>query len=200
MPEDVDRQQRLLEMPEQPPRPLKVIAPSNPVWTENKAQFIMRYLRYFVYITKHGTYIDGFSGPQTESETDSWAAKLVLGSEPRRIRHFHLCDAEPAQVRRLEALVAAQPKADTSGKLITRDIRIYPGDFNRRVDDILNAGTISEKEATFCLLDQRTFECNWATVEKLAKYKNLRVPKSEGGRLTPPSWFLRFWTGQGGRG
>jgi hypothetical protein len=78
MPEDVDRQQRLLEMPEQPPRPLKVIAPSNPVWTENKAQFIMRYLRYFVYITKHGTYIDGFSGPDmsTSSEAEDRTSPL----------------------------------------------------------------------------------------------------------------------------
>src|SRR5580704_11966978 len=82
----------LVEIPEQPRRPIKVIAPSNPVWTDNKARFIMRYLRYFVYITKHGTYIDGFAGPQQEKETDAWAAKLVLESEPRRLRHFHLCD------------------------------------------------------------------------------------------------------------
>ena len=38
-------QQRLIEIPEQPPKPFRVIAPTNPVWTENKAQFIMRYLR-----------------------------------------------------------------------------------------------------------------------------------------------------------
>ena len=48
-------QQRLIEIPEQPPKPFRVIAPTNPVWTENKAQFIMRYLRYFVYITKHSS-------------------------------------------------------------------------------------------------------------------------------------------------
>jgi len=29
---------------------------------------------------------------------------------------------------------------------------------------------------------------------------NLRVPKSEGGRLMPPSWFLRFWTCPAGPG
>jgi hypothetical protein len=28
----------------------------------------------------------------------------------------------------------------------------------------------------------------------------LRVPKSEGGRLMPPSWFLRLGTGQAGLG
>jgi hypothetical protein len=59
---------------ELPPEPLTDTG-SNPVWTDNKARFIMLYLRYFVYITHHGTYIDGFAGPQAECETDSWAAK-----------------------------------------------------------------------------------------------------------------------------
>src|SRR6202051_5289687 len=63
----------------------------SPVWTDNKARLIMHYLHYFVLLTKHGTYIDGFSGPQSECETDSWAAKLVLASAPRWIRPFHLC-------------------------------------------------------------------------------------------------------------
>jgi len=29
---------------------------------------------------------------------------------------------------------------------------------------------------------------------------HLRVPRYEFGRLMPPSWFLRFWTGQAGLG
>jgi three-Cys-motif partner protein len=199
MPQDNDavdtRQQRLIEIPEQPPKPLRVIAPSNPVWTENKAQFIMRYLRYFVYITKHGTYIDGFAGPQAERETDSWAAKLVLESEPKRIRHFHLCDANASQVARLEKLKALQPTHDTSGKAVNRDITIYPGDFNRHVCKILDAGTISEKEATFCLLDQRTFECEWATVEKLARYKKSGM-KIELFYFLANSWLNRALSAQ----
>ena len=188
-------QQRLIEIPEQPPKPLRVIAPTNPVWTENKAQFIMRYLRYFVYITKHGTYIDGFAGPQAERETDSWAAKLVLDSEPKRIRHFHLCDANPAQVARLQALKPLQGARDSSGKPINRDITIYSGDFNQRVDEILAAGTISEKEATFCLLDQRTFECEWATVEKLARYKKSGM-KIELFYFLANSWLNRALSAQ----
>lgn len=36
----------------------------NPIWTENKAKLIERYLYYFVLVTHHGTYIDGFAGPQ----------------------------------------------------------------------------------------------------------------------------------------
>src|SRR6266481_4427291 len=137
-----------------------------PIWTDNKAHFIMRYLRYFVFITKHGTYIDGFAGPQEESMCDSWAARLVLESEPRWMRHFHLCDAKRSQVNLLK-----QIKESHSPCQYSRNIEIYHGDFNKKVADILAGGDITEKEATFCLLDQRTFECHWSTVEKLARFK-----------------------------
>lgn len=171
---EAERQHRLFELPEptdiESPEPA-VKTPDHPVWTDNKARFIMRYLRYFVFITKHGTYLDGFAGPQEECETDSWAAKLVLGSEPRWIRHVHLCDAKLAQVKRLQALADAQPTFDSSGRRIQRDIHVYKGDFNEKVDEILAAGDITDKEATFCLLDQRTFECDWETVVKLARFK-----------------------------
>ncbi len=49
-------------------------------WTENKAKLIERYLFYFVLVTKHGTYIDGFAGPQGVPQ--NWAAQLVLETEP----------------------------------------------------------------------------------------------------------------------
>jgi three-Cys-motif partner protein len=143
----------------------------NPVWTDNKARFIMLYLKYFVYITHHGTYLDGFAGPQAECETDSWAAKLVLNSKPQWLRKFHLCDMNRMQVQRLKALKAAQPEKDDAGKPVNRTIEVYQGNFNQKVDEMLAAAGITEKEATFALLDQRTFECDWATVEKLARYK-----------------------------
>lgn len=50
-----------------------------PVWSENKSKLIQHYVRYFLMVTKHGTYIDGFSGPQVEEYNDeSWSAKRVL--------------------------------------------------------------------------------------------------------------------------
>jgi three-Cys-motif partner protein len=156
--------------PEEPPE-LAMKPLESPVWTENKARLIMHYLHYFVLVTKHGTYIDGFAGPQSECETDSWAAKLVLGSEPRWIRNLHLCDVSTPQIVRLNRLKNSQPILDSSGKKINRKIHVHHGDFNQIVDSILGAGTISEKEATFCLLDQRTFECQWETIAKLASYK-----------------------------
>src|SRR5215472_2926257 len=99
-----------------------------PVWTENKANLIERYLYYFVLITKHGTYIDGFAGPQRPDAVDTWAAKLVLESEPRWLRHFYLFDMGKKQVDQLQTLRHAQPE---------RDIHIDKGDFNVLVRDLL---------------------------------------------------------------
>ena len=36
------------------------------IWTENKAQLIRRYLFLFGLVTRHGTYIDGFAGPNSQ--------------------------------------------------------------------------------------------------------------------------------------
>ena len=46
-----------------------------PVLSENKADLITKYLRYFVYITRHGTYIDAFAGPQTGSSEQAWTCR-----------------------------------------------------------------------------------------------------------------------------
>jgi three-Cys-motif partner protein len=55
-----------------------------------------------------------------------------------------------------------------------RTIEVIEGDFNVTVADLLASGRITESTATFCLLDQRTFECQWRTVERLAKHKSGR--------------------------
>ncbi len=175
-PQEDDKQPLLFAESELPRRPegsaeLAMKPIESPVWTENKARLIMHYLHYFVLITKHGTYIDGFAGPQTGCESDSWAAKLVLGSEPRWIRHLHLCDANKAKVALLNKLKNSQPILNSKGRKLNRKIHTYHGDFNEKIDSILGAGTISENEATFCLLDQQTFECQWQTIAKLASYK-----------------------------
>jgi three-Cys-motif partner protein len=132
-----------------------------PVWSFAKARLIAEYLRLFILVTKHGTYIDGFAGPQANEEC--WSAKNVVEVEPPWLRHFHLCDANARAIAQLFELRAAHPD---------RDIHVYgPGDFNVLVDGIVIPDVIGETEATFCLLDQRTFECRWETVVKLAGYK-----------------------------
>ena len=146
-----------------PPRRRKG-APAERLWTGNKALLIERYLYYFVLVTKHGTYIDGFAGPQDAERPESWAARVVLESEPKRLRHFHLCELDPCKVKMLRDLKREHENA-------RRQVEVYAGDFNTCVHDILTAENIGPKEATFCLLDQRTFECHWATVQRLARFK-----------------------------
>jgi three-Cys-motif partner protein len=144
----------------------------NPIWTEHKARFVQKYLQYFVQITKHGAYIDGFAGPQYFDKPDSWAAALVLESEPKWLRRFFLCELGKRGIEALEELARSQPEShDKRGRSLPRSIQVLPGDFNINVERILSGGTITQKEATFCLLDQRTFECHWATLTKLAAYK-----------------------------
>ena len=149
-------------------KPLPSIG-SRPIWTENKAKLIERYLYYFVWVTKHGTYIDAFAGPQRIGEHEMWAAKLVLENRPRYLRHFHLFEKANESLAALRQLRDEQPpKAKGEGE---RTINVYSGDCNRKLTDLLKTRSIKDSEATFCLLDQRTFECNWSTVQALARYK-----------------------------
>lgn len=140
-----------------------------PVWSDHKARLIERYLYYFVMITHHGTYIDGFSGPQAPDHPETWSAKRVIESRPRFLRNFFLGELDPAKVTALRELWASQPPREK--KEAKRTCQILEGDFNARVDDVLSSGLINEKEAAFALLDQRTFECHWSTVKKLAAHK-----------------------------
>lgn len=157
-----------------------------PVWSENKADLIAKYLRYFVFITRHGTYIDAFAGPQTVRSTVAWTAELVLSSEPKWLRHFHLFDSDPAQVSRLHALREAN--AD-------RDVIVYsPDDSNRQLPAVLPAGSIGEREACFCLLDQRTFECEWRLCEHIALLRP-GATKVEQFYFLANSWLPRAFSG-----
>ena len=136
-------------------------------------------------ITKHGTYIDGFAGPQQPDRPEMWAAKLVIENEPRRLNHFYLFDKGRAAIHSLKTL---------RNNNLDRNIVIYPGDFNKNILKLLNSGDIKQTEATFCLLDQRTFECHWASVKAIADYKKSGY-KIELFYFLPNSWLERAFSG-----
>jgi three-Cys-motif partner protein len=165
------------------------------MWTEHKARFIERYLYYFVLVTKHGTYIDGFAGPQQPDDAEMWTAKRVLESEPRWLRHFYLFDRSSAQVAHLQALRQAQRPPDRTKKEARRTIHVEQGDFNSLVGELLRSVPFSQREAVFCLLDQRTFECHWATLEVLARYKTTGY-KIELLYFLPVAWLGRALANQ----
>jgi three-Cys-motif partner protein len=160
-----------LYVPAEQPRDSKVRVKhlKQPIWTANKARFIQRYLYSFVMVTKHGVYIDAFAGPQRINRLDAWAAKLVLEGQPNQfyLRRYYFIELDQNKIPLLEAL--RDEHLGTSKRL---RICVRRGDCNTTIPALLAARPISENEATFCLLDQRTFECHWSTVEALARYKN----------------------------
>jgi three-Cys-motif partner protein len=159
----------------------------HPLWTEHKAKMIALYLKLFVYITRHGAYIDGFAGPQQPDMPDLWTARLVLESQPRgrnqrRLNQFFLCELSSKKWRAVQALVAEHHDEK-------RSVQFFKGDFNKSITRILASGSIREKTATFCLLDQHTFECKWETVVALAKAK--KGMKIELFYFVPTGWLKR---------
>ncbi len=159
-----------------------------PIWTETKAKLIANYLRLFLFITRHGVYIDGFAGPQDRDNPESWAAKLVLELTPAWMKAFYLCELKKASHDDLIAMLSAQEKV--RGRLI----RPQEGDFNVWVDEVLASGSITDKTATFALLDQHSNECHWATVEKLAAHKQGST-KIELFYFFPTGWIHRTIAG-----
>lgn len=177
----------LFPLPERSPEPAEIRfeQSEHPVWTENKAKLIEQYLYLFVLLTKHGTYIDGFAGPQRPNNPEMWSAKLVLESKPQRLRNIFLFDKSRRNVRLLCDLRRTQ--ASVPGRVI----RIFHGDFNVRVRQLLQRNQVSQTEATFCLLDQWTFQCHWSTVSELAKFKGEGKPKIELFYFLAVRWLRR---------
>ncbi|MCB1105434.1 MAG: three-Cys-motif partner protein TcmP [Cephaloticoccus sp.] len=155
-----------------------------PLWTENKARFIARYLNSFTFVTKHGTYIDAFAGPQHEdSRYDTWAVNLVMQNKPAWLRNYYLFEKDSAQVNHLITL--RDSYLATYKDEGNRTVEVIAGDCNRTLPEFLSKNPIKEKEATFCLLDQRSTECAWDTVKCVAAHKG-----SNGGHKIELFYFL----------
>lgn len=165
-----------------------------PIWTRNKSQLIQKYLRYFILVTEHGSYIDGFAGPQRIKELDLWSARLVMEFYPRWLRNLVLCEIDSKKIELLKEYRDKQPPRNKEKKEPKRTIEILAGDFNANVDAALAAAGINERTAAFCLLDQRTFECHWTTVEKVARYKPAGA-KIELFYFLPIGWLKRAISG-----
>lgn len=155
-----------------------------PLWTRNKAQFIARYLKTFTFVTKHGTYIDAFAGPQHHETSDvSWSAKLVMETEPKWLRNFHLFELDEQKVLKLQEL--KELYLTSAPDISKRSISVSAGDCNLMLPKFLQENPIKEKEASFCLFDQRSTECDWETVKCVANHKG-----SNGGNKIEIFYFL----------
>ena len=108
--------------------------------------------------------------------------------------HFHLFEIDPAGYDALLDLKNSQPRRDKTRREPKRDVKIYLGDFNNHIAEILDPDQIPAREAAFCLLDQRTFECHWSTVASIANYKS-SGHKIELFYFLPNSWLDRAISG-----
>jgi three-Cys-motif partner protein len=180
-------QLRLGDFPTPPKRAKQDFLWRNPaIWTANKALLIERYLYAFVFVTRDGSYIDGFAGPQRG--TENWSARRVLESKPQWLKHFFLCELRQGSFEKLQELKDQQPPVG-SGKS-ARTIDLYLGNFNTTVHEVLKSPHLTENEPTFCLLDQRTFECAWFTVQAIAAHKKTGN-KIELFYFLACAWFVR---------
>jgi three-Cys-motif partner protein len=164
-------------------------ASSRKLWTRDKASLIERYIYGFVMVAKHGTYIDGFAGWQHPGVHETWAAYRVLELEPRWMKRFLLFDNDPKTILPLEEL---RSKHNKDG----RQVKVFEQDFNEGVSRILIPEYVPPAHATFCLIDQRTFECHWDTVAALANYKRNTEFKIEVFYFLARGWFDRTVAGR----
>lgn len=168
-PKREDPQLRLLDPGEAVgARSLDLKGPERAIWSERKAELVRRYLGIFVMVAKRGVYIDGFAGAQRPDDDRLWVAKRVLETQSRdrnhrALRHFYLFEKDRKKIPALEELA----KNERNG----RTVEVIAGDFNVNVRTLLEREAFPKKEATFALLDQHTFECEWSTLQQLAFYK-----------------------------
>ena len=167
-------------------KPATPVELSGRLWTGQKSRLIAEYLHRFLYVTKSGTYLDLFAGPQSETYDDDWSIKRVVErrDEGPNLGYFAACDNSPEQIKRLERL------RDTyADRPFT--FNIYHGDANVQVNRMLRDAPTGLP--SFCLIDQRTFECDWATVKTVAEYKADDKFKIEIFYFFAEAWLDRAW-------
>jgi three-Cys-motif partner protein len=183
----------VFHLPEMNGSTVKLDGLPNHIWTGNKSKVIERYLYYFALAAERGAYVDGFAGPQRPDEPDTWAAKLVFESEPRWLRHFILGEADPEKAKLLEGLWS--PEREPRSGDSPREFDVVCLDFNLAVQTVLEF--VPDDTQTFCLIDQRTFECQWETVRTLAA-RAVEGMKTELFYLLATGWPDRAFTGTRG--
>ena len=167
-----------------PPARKRPVDIGAPLWTVDKSRLIDEYIHHFLLVTKHGVYLDLFAGPQHPTDTENWSVRRVLERRTEgnpSIRHYAVCDIKREQAERLRDVGKNHPS-----------FRVYEGDANERVHRMLSEAPITSKTACFCLIDQRTFECHWTTVEAVARYKREGY-KIELFYFLAQKWLDRAW-------
>ncbi|MFC1999760.1 three-Cys-motif partner protein TcmP [Chloroflexota bacterium] len=149
----------------------KTAQPVNP-WTFKKLDILEEYLAAYVTATKKAWgqgihYIDLFAGcGENEDKRTGTKRKgsplLALGLQPG-FHGYHFVEEKKEYLESLREHIAEYPVE------IQRRVKIYPGDCNSEVNQVLT--NIPQESPTFAFLDPYATELHWATIERLALHK-----------------------------
>jgi len=142
------------------------------VWSTQKLEVLRCYLGQndgFLKATNRAGqrhYIDLFAGPgrnrvrQTDRDVDG-SPLIAVRAGPPAFTTLHWVDSSPHNM----ASLALHHRRDYPG----RDVRLYLGDGNERVDDILRV--LPRRYPVLVFLDPYGAELHWQTVVKLARHR-----------------------------
>ncbi len=164
-------------------------------WTRNKLEILAGYLPAFNRAStrsRHRLYIDLMAGvpvnvnKETGEEFDG-SARLALAASPAFTR-FALCEMPE---------VASALDADLRERFPGRQFKVYPGDCNETIDQVLADFSKLRWAPTFAFADQQAAEVQWRTLVKLAGFRTGEW-KTELWILTSPAMIAKGVAGTNG--
>ena len=166
-------------------------------WTRNKLEILAGYLPAFNTAAKRSAerlYIDLMAGQPVNRERISGeefdgSARLALSAAPQFTR-LAFCEM-PDRARALEA--------DLRLRFPGRNFRVYPGDCNVTIDQVLADLSPWRWAPAFVFADQQAAEIHWATLVKVAAFKSGQR-KAELWILMSPAMIAKGVAGTGAEG
>lgn len=167
-------------------------------WTRNKLEILAGYLPAFNQAAQGRSserlYIDLMAGSPTNrdkatGEEFDGSARLALGATPSFTR-LAFCERPE---------LAAELDADLRPRYPGRGFRLYAGDCNVTIDQVLADLAPWSWAPTFAFIDQQAAEIHWATLQKLAAFRTNRQGwKTELWSLMSPAEIARGVRGTNG--
>ena len=138
-------------------------------WTRNKLEILAGYLPAFNTACQQWpdrVYIDLMAGEPVNVDAATGtrfdgSARLALGASPPFTR-LAFCEMPETAVRLAADLRQVYPG---------RHVRVYPGDCNTTIDEVLADLAPWRRMPTFVFVDQQAAEIRWETLAKIARFR-----------------------------
>lgn len=164
-------------------------------WSRNKLEILEGYLSAFNVAAKKSPeriYIDLMAGEPENFDRDTGtafdgSARIALSAQPTFTRYAF--GEKPPRAARL--------KADLDSRYPGEPFRVYTGDCNITVDEMLADFNDLRWAPTFAFLDQQAAELRWDTMAKLAGFRSGKY-KAEQWILWSPAMIVKGVSGTNG--